>query len=46
MRILPSTQNSVHGELERVLKAYSEDELKNAFVVIEAGGHRFRKPLN
>ena len=40
LRILPSTQNSVHGELERVLKAYSEDELKNAFVVIEAGGHR------
>ena len=24
----------------------AEDELKNAFVVIEAGGHRFRKPLN
>jgi len=32
--------------LERVLKTYFEDELKNAFVVIEAGGHRFRKPLN
>ncbi len=46
LRILPSTQNSVHHELERVLKTYSEDELKNAFVVIEAGGHRFRKPLN
>lgn len=46
LRILPSTQNSVHGELERVLKTYTEDELKNAFVVIEAGGHRFRKALN
>ncbi len=46
LRILPSTQNSVHGELERVLKTYSEDKLKNAFVVIEAGGQRFRKPLN
>ena len=46
LRILPSTLNSVHGELERVLTTYSEDELKNAFVVIEAGGHRFRKPLN
>ena len=46
LRILPSTQKSVHSELERVLKTYSEDELKNAFVVIEAGGHRFRKPLN
>jgi stage III sporulation protein SpoIIIAA len=46
LRVLPSTQKSVHSELERVLKTYSEDELKNAFVVIEAGGHRFRKPLN
>ena len=46
LRILPSTQNSVHGELKRVLTMYSEDELRNAFVVIEAGGHRFRKPLN
>jgi predicted nuclease of predicted toxin-antitoxin system len=46
LRILPSTQKSVNSELERVLKTYSEDELKNAFVVVEAGGHRFRKPLN
>lgn len=46
LRILPSTQNSVHGELKRVLKTYTEDELKSAFVVIEPGGHRFRKPLN
>jgi len=46
LRILPSTQNSVHDELERVLKSYTEGELKNAFVVIEAGGHRLRKPLN
>ena len=46
LRILPSNQKSVHSELERVLNTYSEDELKNAFVVIEAGGHRFRKPLN
>jgi predicted nuclease of predicted toxin-antitoxin system len=46
LRILPSNQKSVQSELERVLKTYSEDELKNAFVVIEAGGHRFRKPLN
>jgi len=43
LRILPSTQNAVHNELERVLKSYSEDELVAAFVVIEPGRHRFRK---
>jgi predicted nuclease of predicted toxin-antitoxin system len=43
LRLLPSTQNAVHQELERVLKIYSEDELKSAFVVVEPGRHRFRK---
>jgi predicted nuclease of predicted toxin-antitoxin system len=43
LRILPSTQNVVHNELERVLRSYSEDELRTAFVVIEPGRHRFRK---
>jgi predicted nuclease of predicted toxin-antitoxin system len=43
LRILPSTQNSVHKELETVLKTYSEGELMKAFVVIEPGRHRFRK---
>lgn len=43
LRILPATQNSVHKELERVLKTYSENELMKAFVVIEPGRHRFRK---
>jgi predicted nuclease of predicted toxin-antitoxin system len=43
LRMLPWTVNSVHKELERVLKAYSESALKNAFVVIEADGHRFRR---
>lgn len=43
LRILPSTQNAVHNELERVLKTYSEAELRKAFVVIEADGHRFRR---
>ena len=43
LRILPSTQESVHSELTRVLKKYSEEKLHRAFVVIEAGGHRFRK---
>ena len=43
LRILPSTQNAVHREWERVLTIYPEEELRKAFVVIEPGGHRFRK---
>lgn len=43
LRILPSTQNAVHREFERVLELYSEKELRRAFVVIESGRHRFRR---
>lgn len=43
LRILPSTQTSVHRELEQILKTYSSQELSKAFVVIEPHGHRFRK---
>lgn len=43
LRMLPSTQNVVHQELERVLKDHSEAELKKAFVVVEPGRYRFRK---
>jgi predicted nuclease of predicted toxin-antitoxin system len=43
LRILPSTQNAVHKEFERVLKSYREDEIMRAFVVIEPGRHRFRR---
>lgn len=43
LRILPSTQNAVHVELERVLESYSEDKLMTAFVVVEPGRHRFRR---
>lgn len=43
LRILPADTNFVHAELERVLDLYNEDELKSAFIVIEAGRHRFRK---
>ena len=43
LRMLPSTRNTVHEELERMLKSYSEDELKKAFVIVEAGRHRFRR---
>ena len=43
LRILPSTQNAVHAELERVLTSYSEKELHASFVVIEPRRHRMRK---
>jgi predicted nuclease of predicted toxin-antitoxin system len=43
LRILPSTQNAVHAELERVLALYSEQELRVSFVVVEAGRHRIRR---
>ncbi len=43
LRILLSSINEVHAELERVLSLYDEHELKSAFIVIEADRHRFRK---
>lgn len=43
LRMLPSTQNAIHQELERVLSEHSEGELRHAFVVVEPGRHRFRK---
>lgn len=43
LRILPSTQNAVHVELERVLTLYSEQEMQALFVVVEPGRHRIRK---
>ena len=44
LRILPSTRDAVHAELERVLTLYPEAELQTAFVVVEPGRHRIRKP--
>ncbi|MDI6766556.1 MAG: DUF5615 family PIN-like protein [Bacteroidota bacterium] len=43
LRILPSTIQSVHHELEEILISYKENDLKNGFVVVEPGRHRFRK---
>lgn len=43
LRMLPSTQEAVHHELGRVLKIYSAEKLKAAFMVVEPGRHRFRK---
>jgi predicted nuclease of predicted toxin-antitoxin system len=44
LRILPSTRNAVHVELDRVLTLYTEQELRGTFVVVEPGRHRTRKP--
>lgn len=43
LRMLPSTVDAFHQELEAVLRLYSEEELRNAFVVVEPGRHRFRR---
>ena len=43
LRVLPSTLETMHRELERVLSSYPEDQLKSAFVVVEPGRHRFRR---
>jgi predicted nuclease of predicted toxin-antitoxin system len=43
LRVLPSTLQAVHEELNVVLTSHSEAELKRAFVVVEPGRHRFRR---
>lgn len=42
LRLMPENRDAVHQELERVLKRYTEEELKKAFIVVEPGRHRFR----
>jgi predicted nuclease of predicted toxin-antitoxin system len=44
LRMEPSTVEVVHEELARVLRAHSESELCNRFVVVEPGRHRIRRP--
>jgi predicted nuclease of predicted toxin-antitoxin system len=44
LRILPSTRDAVHSELERVLSLYPDTDLHAAFIVVEPGRHRIRKP--
>jgi predicted nuclease of predicted toxin-antitoxin system len=43
LRMVPPMQDAVHQELGRVLQEHSESDLKDAFVVVETGRHRFRK---
>ena len=46
LRMLPSTQDAVHRELQRVLTTYAEQRLRQLFVVVEPGGHRIRRLSN
>ncbi|PNW57216.1 UNVERIFIED_CONTAM: hypothetical protein BEN50_07405 [Euhalothece sp. KZN 001] len=46
LRILPKNLNLIHQELSRVLQIYSQKELVGGFVVIQAGGHRFRRQIS
>jgi len=43
LRMLPSTINAVHVELDRLLKLYSEQQLQTFLVVVEPGRHRKRR---
>ena len=43
LRISPSTVDAGHDELQRVLASYSREQLREAFVIIEPGRHRFRR---
>lgn len=43
LRMVPSETAEVHEELASVLDAHSEEELVDAFVVVERGRHHFRR---
>ncbi len=42
LRVGASSLGVIHHELNRILASYSERELRQAFVVVEPGRHRFR----
>lgn len=44
LRVLPTTLDAVHAELGRVLGLYDPAALLGAFVVVEPGRHRLRRP--
>ena len=43
LRISPSNIPDVHNQLEKVVKSYSEEDLKKSFVVVDSNKYRFRK---
>lgn len=44
LRVIAATLRAVHDELARALSLYTEQELRAAFIVIEPGRHRIRRP--
>ena len=42
-RALPKSLDAMHRELQRVLGLYSEDQIVNAFIVVQPERHRIRK---
>ena len=42
LRILPSTEERVHRQLEIILARHTEAEITSAFLVVEAEGYRLR----
>ncbi len=43
LRVPPLALHACHLELQEVLRVHSETDLRNAFVVVEPGRHRFRR---
>jgi len=44
LRVTPSTQEAVHEGLSQVLKGHTFSKLQQAFVVVEPGQYRIRRP--
>ena len=42
LRIMPSTINEVHNELDKVLEKYNENDLRKSFCVVEPRRYRIR----
>ena len=43
LRIFPTMQHVVHKELERASKIYSQEELKQSFIIVGPGEYRIRR---
>ena len=46
LRLKPSSIDAAHDQLKLVLHTYTEEQISNAFVVVEAGQYRFRRIPN
>ena len=46
LRVLLTNINAIHEQLIKVIETYSEEQLSQSFIVVEANGHRIRKILS